>query len=52
MKPVIHWLLVALRLIFGAWFVFAGLNDLLHFWQPPAPARDATKRRRVSNMPN
>jgi uncharacterized membrane protein YphA (DoxX/SURF4 family) len=38
MKPVIHGLLVALRLVFGAWFVFAGLNDLLHFWQPPAPA--------------
>jgi hypothetical protein len=37
MKPVFHWLLIALRLIFGAWFVFAGLNDLLHFWQPPAP---------------
>lgn len=38
MKSVIHWLLIALRLIFGAWFVFAGLNDVLHFWQPPAPA--------------
>lgn len=37
MKPVFHWLLITLRLIFGAWFVFAGLNDLLHFWQPPAP---------------
>lgn len=37
MKPVIHGLLVALRLAFGALFVFSGLNDLLHFWQPPAP---------------
>ncbi|RAO75405.1 DoxX family protein [Dyella jiangningensis] len=37
MKAFFHWLLFPLRLIFGAWFVFAGLNDLLHFWQPPAP---------------
>lgn len=37
MKTFFRWLLVALRLVFGAWFVFAGLNDLLHFWQPPAP---------------
>ncbi|MBV8158442.1 MAG: hypothetical protein JO278_12330 [Dyella sp.] len=37
MKPVFHWLLIALRLAFGALFVFSGLNDLLHFWQPPAP---------------
>ncbi|WP_049622414.1 DoxX family membrane protein [Frateuria defendens] len=33
-----HGLLFALRLAFGAWFVFAGLNDLLHFWTPPAPS--------------
>ena len=37
MKAFFHGLLFALRLIFGALFVFAGLNDLLHFWQPPAP---------------
>lgn len=37
MNAFFHWLLFALRLTFGAWFVFAGLNDLLHFWQPPAP---------------
>jgi hypothetical protein len=37
MKAFFHWLLFTLRLVFGAWFVFAGLNDLLHFWQPPAP---------------
>lgn len=37
MKTLYSWLMVLLRLIFGGWFVFAGLNDLLHFWQPPAP---------------
>ncbi len=37
MKALAHWLLVVLRLLFGALFVFAGTNDLLHYWQPPAP---------------
>ncbi|WP_109125595.1 hypothetical protein [Dyella sp. C11] len=37
MKTPLIWLFAALRIAFGALFVFAGLNDLLHFWQPPAP---------------
>lgn len=32
-----YWLLFALRLAFGALFVFAGLNEFLHYWTPPAP---------------
>ena len=34
---VLHWLSIGLRLAFGALFLFSGSNDLLHFWQPPAP---------------
>lgn len=37
MQAMFNGLMVVLRLVFGAWFVFSGLNDLLHFWQPPAP---------------
>ncbi|HET6553993.1 MAG TPA: hypothetical protein VFG49_10700 [Dyella sp.] len=38
MKSVAFWLSFLLRIAFGALFVFSGINDLLHFWQPPAPA--------------
>jgi uncharacterized membrane protein YphA (DoxX/SURF4 family) len=43
MKTTAHWLLIALRLAFGALFAFAGSNDLLHFWQPPAPTTAASQ---------
>lgn len=42
MQAIFYWLMVVLRLAFGALFVFSGLNDLLHFWQPPAPATPAS----------
>jgi uncharacterized membrane protein YphA (DoxX/SURF4 family) len=37
MPKVLSPLLIVLRLALGALFLFSGLNDLLHFWQPPAP---------------
>lgn len=37
MTTFLTWLLIALRLAFGALFVFSGVNDFLHVWQPPAP---------------
>lgn len=43
MKTLLHWLSIALRLAFGALFVFSGLNDLLHFWQPPAPTTTSSQ---------
>lgn len=35
--PVFQWPLIVLRVAFGALFALSGLNDLFHFWQPPAP---------------
>ncbi|WP_165488619.1 MULTISPECIES: DoxX family membrane protein [Dyella] len=43
MQAMFYWLMVVLRLAFGALFVFSGLNDLLHFWQPPAPVTPQTQ---------
>ncbi|SFS04621.1 DoxX protein [Dyella sp. OK004] len=37
MHPVFQWSLIVLRVAFGTLFVFSGLNDFFHFWQPPAP---------------
>lgn len=31
----------ALRTVFGAFFVFSGLNHIFGFWQPPAPHTSA-----------
>jgi hypothetical protein len=31
----------ALRTLFGAFFVFSGLNHIFAFWQPPAPHTSA-----------
>lgn len=37
MPKILSPLLTVLRFALGALFLFSGLNDLLHFWQPPAP---------------
>jgi len=35
--------IAVLRVAFGALFAFSGANDLLHFWQPPAPSTVASQ---------